>query len=232
MGRHNAGTLVLGMSGMGKSWLEGFLTEQTPKQLVILDPKNEHVGLAEAHLEIDRTVMASALDLEEGWVTFWRRVLATGKSVRITARGLDYEENIQMVDALARVMHERGNLFFVGGEYHRVAPNGRVPKWVQILHTDARSQGIDYIVSSQRPALLDTTVVSQANRRIAFKMEDVNDLKRAASLFRNPDPRRFKDVMQVLMSLPPRTCLYINADTSEQAVVQTERLTRRVAHHG
>jgi DNA helicase HerA-like ATPase len=232
MGKHNSGTVVLGMSGMGKSWMEGYLTENSVKQRVILDPKDEHIGLAEAHLLITREVMAAALDLPEGWVTFWRRVLGTGKSVRITARGLDYEENIAMVDALARVIHERGNIFFVGGEYHRVAPNGRVPKWVQILHTDARSQGIDYIVSSQRPALLDTTVVSQANRRIAFKMEDINDLKRASTLFRNPDPSRFKDVMQVLMSLPPRTCLYINADTSEQAVVQTEKLHRKVAHHG
>lgn len=235
MGKHNSGTVVFGMSGMGKSWLEGYLVENSSKPRVILDPKDEHIGLAPLHIVIDRRVMAAALNLEEGWVTFWRRALAAALpkgGVRITIVGLDFAENIACVDALARVIHELGGIIFVGGEYHRVAPNRSVPKWVQILHTDARTKGIDYVVSTQRPALLDTTIVSQANRRIAFKMEDINDLKRSATLFRNPDMQRFRSVEESIMSLPPRTCLYINADTSEQTVLNTESLTRKVAHHG
>jgi len=230
-GKHNSGTLILGMSGMGKSWMEGYLIEQTTKQRIILDPKGEHVGLAEKLLLFDRTAVAAVATLKGGWYELCRRIIATQKSVRLQVKGLDYNEQLEMVDGLARAVHERGHLFFSAGEYHRFAPNGRVPKWVQILHTDARTCQVDYIVSSQRPALLDTTVVSQANRRIAFKMEDVNDLKRAESLFRPVEGvgRRSTDA---IMQLRPRQCLYIDADTSEQQLIETETLTRKVAHHG
>lgn len=229
MGKHNSGTLILGMSGMGKSWMEGWLIEQSDKQKIILDPKGEHVGLAENHLLIDRAAVEAVKKLPGGWVDLFRRVVNTQKSVRVEVKGLDYNEQMDMVDGLARAIHERGHILFVGGEYHRFAPNGRVPKWIQILHTDARTQQIDYVISSQRPALLDTTVVSQANRRIAFKMEDVNDLKRSKSLFRPVDG---KPVEEVISNLRPRNCLYINADTSEQELINTETLTRKVQHHG
>lgn len=232
MGKHNAGTAVFGMSGMGKSWLEGYLIEQSPKQRIILDPKDEHVGLAEAHLIVDRAVMAKATAMG-GWYKFWRLVIATGKSVRITVRGLDYDENLDMVDGLARAVHERGNLFFAAGEYHRVAPNkGQIPKNVQILHTDARTCQVDWLISTQRAQNLSPDVVGQANRRLTFKMEDVNDLKRVRTLFRNPDAAQYRTVDEAIMALPPRTCLYINADTSEQIVLRTETLTRRHTHNG
>jgi len=229
-GRHNVGTVIIGMSGMGKSWFEGYLIEQSPKQRIILDPKGEHGGLCEKHLIIDRATIAAIAKLREGWVDFFRRVLATKKSVRIQVIGLDIEEQLTMVDGLARAIHERGHLLFVGCEYHRFAPNGRVPKWVQILHTDARSQQVDYIVSTQRLALLDTTIISQANRRITFKLEDINDLKRVESLFRATEGHsRSRDA---IANLRPRTCLYIDADSSEQELIMTEGLVRRVQHHG
>lgn len=232
MGKHNAGTAVFGMSGMGKSWFEGWLIEQSTKPRIILDPKDEHVGLAEFHLVVDRRVMARA-EAMGGWYNFWRRVLDAGKSVRITVRGLDYQENLDMVDGLARAVHEHGNLFFAGGEYHRVAPNkGQIPKNVQILHTDARTCQVDWLISTQRAQNLSPDVVGQANRRATFKLEDVNDLKRVRTLFRNPDQAKYRTVDDAIMGLPPRTCLYINADTSEQIVLSTETLTRRHQHRG
>jgi len=229
MGKHNSMTLVLGMSGMGKSWMMGYLAEASDKQRIILDPKNEHQGLADFHFLADRSVLAAAAKQRDGWTDIFRKVLGTQKSVRIQVHGLDYEEYRTMMDGLARAMHERGHLFFMADEYHRVAPNGRVPRWVQVLHSDARSQGIDGVIGSQRPALLDTTVVSQPNRRITFKMEDENDLKRTQSLFRPIQGRR---VDEVISNLKPRECLYINADTSEQELIVTTNLTRNVQHHG
>lgn len=217
---------------MGKSYFMGALAEHAQKQRIILDPKDEHQGLAEFHLQVTRSVMAQVEDLEEGWYTFFTRVLATGKSVRIQVVGLDNAEYAAMMDGLARAIHEVGGIFFMADEYHRVAPNGRVPRWVQILHTDARTKQIDYLVGTQRPALLDTTVISQANRRVTFKMEYDVDLQRVGTIFRNPDPARFKSVEEAVMSLPPRTALYIDANTSQQVVIDTNQITRSVAHHG
>lgn len=236
MAKTYSGTLGLGMSGFGKSYFAGGLAEASNKQRIILDPKNEHRDLAEFLLVIDPAVAARA-DKMGGWYEFFKQVIATGKSIRIQVKGFTPQQYLDMMDGLAHAMHERGNLFFMADEYHRAAPNpsamiGNCPPWVLVLHTDARTCGIDFIVLTQRPALLATTVISQANRKFCFRLEYDVDVKKAASIFRNPDASKFKNTQEAMKSLPPRTCLYINSDNSEQVVIDTNQMQRKTKHYG
>lgn len=225
--RTNIGCLITGKSGTGKSWYQGWLVEVVRKRLVILDPKDEHVGLAKQRILVDRRAFEAMAAM--GHHVAWKRILQRHHSIRIRTDGLDLDEQLRMVDGLAQAIHELGDTCLAADEYHRYAPNGRVPRWVQILHTDARTHGIDWVVATQRPALLDTTTASQANRRVTFRMDDPNDLKRTGPYFHAEGGR---PAAEIIAGLPPRRCLHLDCDTGLQELVDTTQLRRVVTHHG
>jgi DNA helicase HerA-like ATPase len=87
---------------------------------------------------------------------------------------------------LSRALYGRGQTALLVKEAHIVASQGQTPRYAQVLVTGARSNANDLIMVTQRVQNLDTTMASQANIRVAFKMTDPNDLKRINVL---PEPR-------------------------------------------
>lgn len=230
----NQGTLITGKSGFGKSWMEGYLVEQidADKPRIILDPKNEHRDLAKSFLLLDRPTFQAAKRI--GAKAFWQRCIDKWPSLRVQFTGITLEEGQYLVGELAMVIHERGGITFVAGEYHRYAPNrgaglGDTPPGLQILHTDARTAGIDWIVSTQRPALMNTTIVSQPNYRMTFNVDDPNDVKRIAPYFDAQDGVPARDLIPRLEKFE---CIIKDCNTGNQQRLKTTSLTRRIKHHG
>lgn len=52
-----------------------------------------------------------------------------------------------------------------------------------ILTTTGRKIGIDFYFTSQRPGIVNSTAVSQANVRVAFTLDDINDISRMRGHF-------------------------------------------------
>jgi hypothetical protein len=244
--KRNVNTFVSGKSGKGKSWEVGFLIEQSTKARVIWDLKNEHGGLASHAVTLD-AARWRAMEAK-GPSRVWPDFLASYPSIRIRTFKMTPDQIRIAVASCAAVVHERGRTLWAASEYHILAPNKNTPEATLILHTDARTCQNDIIADSQRPGLVDTTIMSQPNRRIGFGMDDPNDIKRTAGYFRavpcdvaaaqgvpiSPADRKAGIVpaARVLPHLAPRRALYLNCDTDEQILLDTNTQTRLRTHGG
>jgi len=52
-----------------------------------------------------------------------------------------------------------------------------------VLVTTGRKLGIDFYFTSQRPGTVNSTAVSQANVRVSFVLDDINDIQRMRGHF-------------------------------------------------
>lgn len=138
---------------------------------------------------------------------------------------------LEAFDDLARAVYERGQTVLLVEEAHVVAPQGQTPRYAQILVTDARTNANDLIMVTQRVQNLDTTMASQANIRVAFKMTDPNDLKRIATFFQNPAPAEFPNVGAYIAAMLPFQALYTNEKNGLELPIHTSKI-KEFAHFG
>lgn len=228
MAKTNTMTIITGKSGCGKSYFSGYLVEQGNPQRVILDPEDDFLGLAQANLLITEQVYEAVQKQYGGdWTPFFLAAIQQHPSLRVSLDGITIDQGRELADGLANAVHKVGNRLFVADEYWRFAPNGRVPPGIQKLHTDARKHGIDIIAATQRAALTDTTVMSQANVHITFQLTDVNDVKRIAPYF---GPVDGTPADKFIPTLQPRQCLIRDSKTGEQEFLDTNGIPRSVAH--
>ncbi|HVL88514.1 MAG TPA: hypothetical protein VM681_11005, partial [Candidatus Thermoplasmatota archaeon] len=163
--------------------------------------------------------------------SFFLKLIAKFPSVRIVPQGLTLDEMLEAFDHLAHAIYDRGDTVLLIEEAHVVAPQGKTPRYAQILVTDARTQANDLLMVSQRVQLLDTTMASQANVRITLKMTDPNDLKRVSTFFRNPLPGRFPSVGAYISRMLPFQALYVNEKNGLELVLHTSKIGN-FAHFG
>lgn len=195
---------------------------------MVWDRKNEYRGLARSLFVLDR----AAYDrLKEGGHGFFRKLIDAYPSVRIVPQGLTLDELIEAFDHLAHAIYERGRTVFLIEEAHVIAPQGEAPRWAQILVTDARTAANDLIMVTQRVQLLDTTMASQANVRVCFKMTDKNDIGRVSSYFSNPQPKRYGNVGAFIAALSPCQALYVNEKNGAEGVLHTTKI-KGFSHFG
>ena len=97
--------------------------------------------------------------------------------------------------------------------------------------TDARTNANDLIFVTQRAQNLDTTIVSQGNVRVAFKLTDPNDLKRVSTFFQNPDPEQYPNVGAFISGMQPFVALYMDEKNGVEGVIHTSKITD-FAHFG
>lgn len=231
MALQNDIVLVSGKSGSGKSYFAGWLAskfKERGKALVIWDKKNEYRGLASSLLVLNQAAFAKVRQAKH---EFFLRLLAAHPSVLIVPQGLTLDEMLEAFDDLAHAVFERGQTVLLVEEAHVVAPQGQTPRYAQILVTDARTNVNDLIMVTQRVQNLDTTMASQANIRVAFKMTDPNDLKRIATFFQNPAPEEFPNVGAYIAAMLPFQALYTNEKNGLELPIHTSRI-KEFAHFG
>lgn len=94
-----------------------------------------------------------------------------------------------------------------------------------ILQTELLHPSVPGLTVTQRVQLLDTTMASQANVRVCFKMTDKNDIGRVSSYFANPQPARHATVGAFIANMSPCQALYVNEKDDGEAVIHTTKIT-------
>lgn len=231
MALQNDIVLISGKSGSGKSYFAGWMAskfKERGKALVIWDKKNEYRGIATSLLVLNQDTFTKARHAKH---VFFRRLIERHPSVRVVPQGLTLDEMLEAFDHLAHAVYERGQTVLLVEEAHIVAPQGQTPRYAQVLVTDARTHANDLIMVTQRVQNLDTTMASQANIRVTFKMTDPNDLKRISTFFQNPAPTEFPNAGAYIAAMLPFQALYTNEKNGLELPIHTSKI-RDFEHFG
>lgn len=89
--------------------------------------------------------------------------------------------------------------------------------------TGGRKHGVECLHISQRPQLLHTTVISQADKRIYFGISDDNDLRKIDQASSFPAYR--------LKDLRNRSCIVENKNTGKWVEIDTDGIARVRPHY-
>lgn len=223
-----ARVVVLGRSGTGKSYYTGYLLEQTVPEFDIAihyDIEDEEIGLSDRH----RDPLYRTLRVDEELVRKldWRRVIIRHRKIRVVPIGLTEVEMRALYAGICRVVIEvcrgRAATAFVScDEAHNILKQSNFPTACERLITGGRKHGVECLHISQRPQLLHTTVISQADKRVYFGISDDNDLRKIDQQSSFPAHR--------LKELKTRMCIIENKNTGEWIEIDTNGLGRQRPH--
>lgn len=244
--------LVLGQSGTGKSWalgalIERVLDEQHPAHpggetfdfAVHFDPENEERGLCEKGnrplyqtLEVD-TGTAQRID--------WPRLVAKRKRIRLVP-DMDEEKQRRLFGAICeavfRLCKDRlpdSTCLLSCDESGQIVTQTGAPDAARKVQTRGRKHGIETIHSAQRPQQLHTTLISQTDRRLFFRINDDNALtklnKQAGfNVNRIPAESPHLGPGDGLSDLSDRALVAENVGSGDLLVQSTEDWTRLRRH--
>jgi hypothetical protein len=173
--------LIAAMTGHGKSYYATAHIEANYQKYpvtVVFDHKGEYTGLVEAGWMNDCAVDT----VGENWNPHdWADYLISYPKTVIIRDGQDNDTWKQVVGnavaAARELAQQTEGAFIVLDEAHLVAPEqGSYPSAISGLSTTGRGEGASSLWVTQRPALLDTTPISQADEQLFGAFVDDNDL--------------------------------------------------------
>jgi DNA helicase HerA-like ATPase len=217
-----------GKTGTGKSWFAGYEVEQLlneGKYVVVFDPHNEH-GFGQkypfAKLVVGEETL-KRLDRKKAFEIL-KHYQQQGKNLRIVTNKLYIDQYMQLIDYFSWAILELHNIVFFIDECKDVAPNEQgAPIELKKLVTEGRKFGCDIIMVAQRPAMIDTTLISQANSYYIFQMTDINDLQRI---------RGYVNDVEIIKNLKNREYVYVDTDKNTEQKLTTNGLHRATKHRG
>jgi hypothetical protein len=222
---------VLGRSGTGKSYYTGYLLEQTVPEFtyaVHYDIEDEEKGLSDpGH---DPLYLTLYVDQERAAAISWPKAIHNHQKIRVVPEGLTGEEQREVYSQICRAvmqlckdLNPDASAFVSCDEAHNIVEQSAFDERVERLITGGRKHAVECLHISQRPQLLHTTVISQADRRIYFAITEQNDLNKIGTVS-NFNVDRLK-------SLEARVCIVENKDTGEWEEISTEGVGRQRPHY-
>lgn len=212
---------VIGRSGTGKSYYTGYLLERTVPNFQVavhFDVEDEEIGLSDADhdplygtLRVDRN-MANRLD--------WIKTIWNHKKIRVVPDGLTTEEMRDLYAEIAGSVMQLcqsgpcDSAFVSCDEAHNIVTQAAFPEEVERMITGGRKHGCETLHLTQRPQLLHTTVISQADLRVYFAVSDDNDLRKIDSM------SNFS--ASILEEIPKRCCVVENKNTGNHKLLVTD----------
>lgn len=220
---------VLGRSGTGKSYYCGYLLEQTVPEFdlsVHYDIENEEVGLSDR--DSDPLYQTLPVGRKRAAQLDWVAVLRNHRKIRVVPDSLTEDEQRALYAGICRAVMRLckqydATAFVSCDEAHNVLRQHDFPEPCERLITGGRKHGVECLHISQRPQLLHSTVISQADRRVYFGVSDSNDLGKIDKQSNFP-ARKLKD-------LPSRTCIVENKDSGEWVKEETDGIGRKRPHY-
>ena len=177
---------LTGKTGCGKSFALNYLLHREYELkrragIVCLDLRADHLNLLKLsgfhYLRISANILHN-YDLN------WAGILAEYPYLIIEPYKLSREEYEKLADDIAEGIIEVGNRIYVLEESGLAFPvYTGIRRNLSVLITTGRKLGIDFYFTSQRPSFVSTVAVSQANIRICFSFDDLNDLQRMRTYF-------------------------------------------------
>jgi hypothetical protein len=144
--------------------------------------------------------------------------------------GLTTEEQREVYAQISRAMMQLckdatpdASGFVSCDEAHTINQQAQFDQRVERLITGGRKHAVECLHISQRPQLLHSTVISQADRRVYFGVSDQNDLAKIDSVS-NFDADRLK-------TLEKRACIVENKDSGEVEELRTDGIGRERPHY-
>lgn len=220
---------VIGQSGAGKSYYAGYLLEQAVPQFdlaVHYDPEDEERGLSEKGNALYGTL---PVDPDAARRVNWPVLVANHKKVRVVPMDMTMGQQRALYAALCRsVMYLCQDVipeysgFVSGDEAHNYLRQNQFHPWSERMITGGRKHQVECLHICQRPQLLHTTVISQADRRVYFRINDNNDLAKIESVSNFP--------ADMLENLADRECIVENKSSGDWEQISTDGCGRSRPH--
>ena len=177
---------LCGKTGTGKSFLLNYLIHREyelkrRQGIVILDFRGDHLNLLKQrefkYLRISGYIL-------NNYNIDWVSVLNEYPFLIIEPWKLTQAEYQELGNQIALGIIEIGNrVFFLEESQLCFSVYDSIKRGFGILITTGRKIGIDFYFTSQRPGIVNSTAVSQANVRVAFTLDDINDVGRMRGHF-------------------------------------------------
>lgn len=171
----------IGKSGSGKSWGVGLMLEQMRLngiRFLVIDPVGTHTGVAQMegvhYHEVQKGMSVGRFVLH---------VLENDLNVIINLRSLTFEEQRVFLRLFAEYLYrwnkEYGPRHLVIEEVQQFAPQqgkSEAKEILQVLSTMGRMEGIGLSVVTQRPAIVDKTVIANTDAFVFYQLMLPQDL--------------------------------------------------------
>lgn len=238
---------VIGQSGTGKSYGAGSVIErvldpshpdnpgETFDIAIHFDPEDEEVGLSDQdndplYQRLDVTAeMAASLD--------WRKVIYNHRKLRIVPDMREEQMRTVYGDICAAVFTLVKDLapdltaFVSCDEAGNIVPQHGADDRVLTLQSRGRKHGAETCYICQRPQQIHTGLLSQADRRIYFRVDNDNDLgkldKQAGFSVQSVEVPNGRG----LESLRNRECIIENRSSGDYVVESTNEWVRMRPHY-
>lgn len=181
---------VVGKTGSGKSYLLNHILHKeliTKRRsgMVILDLRGDHLNLLDSNGFFYLRISANIL---RRYKIDWEGIIKKYPYLIVEPYKLSMEEYGELADDIAGGVVETGDRVFVLEEAAIGLPiYSSNRRNMSVLVTTGRGLGIDFYFTSQRPASVNTTAVAEANVRVCFPVDDINDVKRMKGYFPDDD---------------------------------------------
>lgn len=208
--RTHASIFLCAQSGMGKSYLATYLLLKiNAKRKYVIDYTGEYVLRGFTKVVVTRDNYTALPKLLEKYdrIVFDLNLVGYGNVEKI----VDYISHYALYQRNTLILYE---------ECHEYIDKNVPQQYIRMVATGGRKFGVSSIFVSQRPSLLNTTIRSQTNIKIAGKMTDPRDIDAVKSLFTN---------WYLIPKLKPRVFLYRDY-TGEEFLFTTENLV--LPHQG
>lgn len=230
----------IGKSGSGKSYAVGLALEQMRKcgiRFIVLDPVGTHTGIASMQGVVFHEVQRG---MHVG--RFVRYILENDLNIIVNLRALTFEEQRVFVklfcENLYRWNKEFGPRHLVVEEVQQFAPQGgksESKEMLQVLSTMGRMEGIGLSVITQRPAIVDKTVIANTDAFIFFQLmmpQDlgaVTEVLTARTNMADEDQRRIEDIIAKMPSLQKGRAIIYSPEwlqRTEEVSIDGKRVTK------
>lgn len=226
---------ILGKSGKGKTWFSGWLLEQMApdfRAAIHLDMQNDERGLSHPEDPLLHTV---PVDKDLIKKIDWVKLIEKVRYIRIVPEGLNDEEIRELGNHLCDIAYNLGQhyrekeyqkqgILLSIDEAHRVFPQGGgdLDERASNMATGGRKFGVEWIVSTQRPANIHEDMLSQANYGVYFGLTSDRDIAKVDKScgFNADDLKQFKKF----------ECLIEDDDRGTTNIIDTRDLTRKRPH--
>jgi hypothetical protein len=164
---------VLGKRGSGKTTLSRKLQSAFPR-LVIFDRLHEYQGQNSENFWTVHT-----------FDEYCAAILASVGKKRFTILyqfDLEQDSHAEEFNQALRILYYRGSACAVIEEVHNFATAHYLPKWFKEILLTGRHQNLALIATSQRPAELHKTLLSQCHHIFCGSLHEKNDINYLSSV--------------------------------------------------
>lgn len=164
--------LLIGRSGCGKSTLGRSFADMYSR-LIIFDTVNEYETR-------ENDIIIRNIDDLQRFINHidQNNILRFKAYVKFS---IETESKELIFDHMMRILYYWGNTMVVVEEIHEYCTPHQIGKFFKHCMTSGRHKGLGFIFTTQRPALINKTVMSQATHIFVGNLIDKNDAKSVAN---------------------------------------------------